>query len=97
MDAGSRTTAVDHGVRLGIGVQCVQRPPGIRGFTIMPRRWTIECSFGWLMHHRRLARGYERYPHRSQAMIHLAKTNSRTPVGLFTDEIHRPGPALCLT
>jgi len=24
------------------------------------------------MHHRRLARDYERHPHRSEAMIHLA-------------------------
>ncbi|MEU7688091.1 transposase [Streptomyces spectabilis] len=38
----------------------------------MPHRWTIERSIDWLMHHRRLARDYERHPHRSEAMIHLA-------------------------
>ncbi|GGJ03736.1 hypothetical protein GCM10010121_012590 [Streptomyces brasiliensis] len=58
--------------RLGIDVQPVHRPPGARGFTIRPRRWTIERSIGRLMHHRRLARDYERHPHRSEAMIHLA-------------------------
>ncbi|WP_405961409.1 IS5 family transposase [Streptomyces sp. NBC_00024] len=72
VDAGYRTTAIDHGARLGIDVHPVQRPPGARGFTIIPRRWTIERSIGWLMHHRRLARDYERHPHRSEAMIHLA-------------------------
>ncbi|GAA2328973.1 IS5 family transposase [Streptomyces kunmingensis] len=72
VDAGYRTTAIDHGARLGIDVHPVQRPPGAHGFTIIPRRWTIERSIGWLMHHRRLARDYERHPHRSEAMIHLA-------------------------
>lgn len=63
-DAGYRTTAVDHGARLGIDVHPVQHPPGARGFTIIPRRWTIERSTGWLMHHRRLARDYETHPER---------------------------------
>ncbi|GHE69348.1 DDE transposase [Streptomyces longispororuber] len=72
VDAGYRTTAIDHGACLGIDVHPVQRPPWARGFTIIPRRWTIERSIGWLMHHRRLARDYERHPHRSEAMIHLA-------------------------
>jgi transposase len=34
VDAGYRTTAIDHGARLGIDVHPVQRPPGARGFTI---------------------------------------------------------------
>ncbi|GAA3112726.1 hypothetical protein GCM10010449_38700 [Streptomyces rectiviolaceus] len=72
VDAGYRTTAIDHGARLGIDVHPVQRPPGVRGFTIIPRRWTIERSIGWLVHHRRLARDCETHPHRSEAMIHLA-------------------------
>ncbi|MEV0324775.1 IS5 family transposase [Streptomyces sp. NPDC050658] len=70
VDAGYRTTAITHGARLGIDV--VQRPPGVKGFTVIPRRWTIERSIGWLMHHRRLARDYETHPHRSEAMVHLA-------------------------
>lgn len=31
----------------------------------------VERTFGWLMHHRRLARDYETDPHRSEAMIDL--------------------------
>ncbi|WP_329322041.1 IS5 family transposase [Streptomyces sp. NBC_01262] len=71
-DSGYRTTAIDHGARLGIDVHVVQRAPGTKGFKVLPRRWTVERSFGWLMHHRRLARDYETHPHRSEAMIHLA-------------------------
>lgn len=82
-DAGYRTTAIDHGARLGIDVHPVQRPPGARGFTIIPRRRTIERSIGWLMHHRRLARDYERHPHRSEAMIHLAM------IDLIAPQTHR--------
>ncbi|MFG3254778.1 IS5 family transposase [Streptomyces sp. NPDC048172] len=72
VDVGYRTTAIEHGARLGIDVHPVQREPGAKGFKVIPRRWTIERSIGWLMHHRRLARDYERHPHRSEAMIHLA-------------------------
>ncbi len=64
VDAGYRTTAIGHDARLGIDVHPVHRPPGTRGFTIIPRRWTIERSIGWLMHHRRLTRDHETHPHR---------------------------------
>ncbi|MFI8930736.1 IS5 family transposase [Streptomyces sp. NPDC053474] len=78
VDAGYRTTAIDHGAGLGIDVQPVARPPGRRGFVIIPRRWTIEGSIGWLMRHRRLARDDETHPHRSEALIHLAMIDLMT-------------------
>ncbi|MFH9125700.1 IS5/IS1182 family transposase, partial [Streptomyces globisporus] len=49
----------------------VRRDPTTRGFTVLPRRWTVERTLGWLMNHRRLTRDYEAHPHRSEAMIHL--------------------------
>lgn len=39
---------------------------------MIPRRWVVERTSGWLMHHRRLARDYETHPHHSEAMIRLA-------------------------
>ncbi|MER6272520.1 hypothetical protein [Streptomyces sp900105755] len=46
-DARCRTIAIDHGARHGgVDVHPVQRPPGARGFTIIPRRWTIKRSIG---------------------------------------------------
>ncbi|MFF4576784.1 IS5 family transposase, partial [Streptomyces sp. NPDC001410] len=71
-DTGYRTKAIDHGARLGIDVEVVQRDPGAKGFKVIPRRWVVERTFGWLMHHRRLARDYETHPHRSEAIIHVA-------------------------
>ncbi len=71
-DTGYRTKAIEHGARLGIDVEVVQRTPGAIGFKVIPRRWVVERTFGLLMHHRRLARDYETHPHRSEAIIHVA-------------------------
>ncbi|MGC9501870.1 IS5 family transposase [Streptomyces sp. WG7] len=71
-DIGYRTKVIDHGARLGIAVEVVQRDPGTKGFQVIPRRWVVERTFGWLMHHRRLARDCETHAHRSEAMIHIA-------------------------
>ncbi|WP_240660305.1 IS5 family transposase [Streptomyces sp. WAC 01529] len=71
-DSGYRTKAIDHGATLGIDVEVTRRDPGQKGFKVIPRRWVVERTFGWLMNHRRLARDYETHPHRSEAMIRLA-------------------------
>lgn len=71
-DTGYRTKAIEHGARLGIDVEAVHRDPTAKGFKVIPRRRVVERTFGWLMHHRRLARDYETHPHRSEAMIRLA-------------------------
>ncbi|RMX06120.1 IS5/IS1182 family transposase, partial [Allofranklinella schreckenbergeri] len=34
-----------------------------KGFVLLPRRWVVERSFGWLARFRRLSRDYERLPH----------------------------------
>lgn len=70
-DSGCRTKAIDHGARLGIDVTVVQRAPSVEGFKVIPRRWVVERTFGWLMNYRRLARDYETHPCRSEAIIHL--------------------------
>jgi len=38
----------------------VERVPGVRGFSIQPRRWVVERTFGWLSRSRRLSKDYER-------------------------------------
>jgi transposase len=53
----------------------VQPAPGTRGFTTIPKRWSVERTYGWLMLHRRLVRDYEALPARSEAMIHLAMSD----------------------
>jgi transposase len=77
-DNGYKTKAVEEAAHLGIDLQIVQRDPTTRGFHVQPRRWVIERTLGWLMHHRRPARDYETHPHRSAAMIQIAAINLTT-------------------
>ena len=44
----------------GIKLEVVKLPQAKRGFVLLPRRWVVERSFGWLARFRRLARDYER-------------------------------------
>jgi transposase len=75
VDGGYRKHFVEHAATLGIDLEITARTPGTRGFTPIPKRWTVERTYGWLMLHRRLARDYETLPARSEAMIHLAMTD----------------------
>jgi transposase len=42
------------------------------GFAVLPRRWVIERSFGWMTRFRRLVRDYERRIDVSEAFIYIA-------------------------
>lgn len=44
----------------GIRLEVVKLSEAKRGFVLLPRRWVVERSFGWLARFRRLARDYER-------------------------------------
>ena len=41
-------------------------------FKVLPRRWVVERTFGWLGRYRRLNRDYERQAQTGEAMVHLA-------------------------
>jgi len=40
-------------------IEIVERPPGVKGFQLLPRRWVVERTFAWLGRCRRLARDFE--------------------------------------
>ncbi|WP_322028218.1 transposase, partial [Burkholderia sp. BCC1977] len=46
----------------GIELQVIKLPEAKKGFVLLPRRWVVERSFGWVNRFRRLARDYERLP-----------------------------------
>jgi putative transposase len=50
----------------------VRRLAGSKGFVVLPRRWVVERTFGWLGRYRRLARDYEHTVASSEAMTYLA-------------------------
>jgi putative transposase len=57
-----------------IALTPVERPEGQRGFQVLPRRWVVERTFGWLCQSRRLSKDYERLCETSEALIYLAMT-----------------------
>lgn len=72
VDAGFKNTVVEYGASLGIDVDVVTRDPAVKGFSVVKRRWVVERTIGWLMHHRRLVRDYEARPGNSASMITIA-------------------------
>jgi transposase len=57
---------------ISIVVQIVKRSDDVTGFQVLPRRWVVERTFGWLIRSRRLSRDYERRTDNSEAMIKIA-------------------------
>ena len=53
-------------------VVVVPRNADVQGFQVLPRRWVVERTFGWLARCRRLARDYERKTAHAEAMIDVA-------------------------
>ncbi len=39
-------------------------------FEILPKRWIVERTFGWLNHFRHLSKDYELYAQTSEVMIY---------------------------
>ena len=42
------------------------------GFRVLPRRWTVERTFAWLLNYRRHSRDYEVRPENSEALIQVS-------------------------
>ena len=60
---------------LGFAIELVKRPPGTVGFQVLPKRWIVERTFGWLGRSRRLSKDYEYHPQTSETMIHISMTH----------------------
>ncbi|MEU3756891.1 transposase [Streptomyces olivoreticuli] len=43
------------------------------GFVVLPRRWVVERTLGWLMRTRRLVRDFETLPASSEAFIYFSQ------------------------
>ncbi len=59
----------------GWALEIVKRPDDARGFVVLPKRWVVERTFGWLGRCRRLSKDYEALPETSEAWIYLAMTH----------------------
>jgi transposase len=55
-----------------LDVEVVKRSDDVSGFKVLPKRWVVERTFGWLMQHRRLVRDYEQTETSATAWIFVA-------------------------
>lgn len=53
-------------------LEIVKRSDKAQGFEVLPHRWIVERTFGWLGRYRRLSKDYEVFTATSEAMIRLA-------------------------
>jgi putative transposase len=56
-------------------LEIVKRTDDLAGFKLLPHRWVVERTFGWLGRYRRLSKDYEELPESSEALIHIAMIN----------------------
>ncbi len=56
-------------------LEIVKRPKDVKGFVVLPRRWVVERTLGWLGRYRRLSKDYEERPASEEAIILIAMIN----------------------
>ena len=57
---------------LGVRLEVVKRSDDVKGFQVLPRRWVVERSLGWLTRCRRLCRDFERTIAHAEDFIKIA-------------------------
>lgn len=53
-------------------IELVKRAANSHSFEVLPRRWVVERTFGWMGRNRRLSKDYEELTESSEAWIHIA-------------------------
>jgi putative transposase len=61
-----------------VTLEIVKRNDDARGFKVLPKRWIVERTFGWLGRWRRLSKDYEYLTNTSETMIRIVM------IGLMT-------------
>ena len=78
-DGGYSGKLVDWAAQFGRWVlEIVRRSDDVTGFAVLPHRWVVERTFGWLGRYRRLSKDYEELTETSEAMIYLGMINQMT-------------------
>jgi putative transposase len=77
---------------LGLTLIVVRRIAGTKGFVIIPRRWVVERTLGWLGRWRRLAKDHEELPEVSEAMVTLAMVRLMLHDAVHPNRKQSPAP-----
>lgn len=56
----------------GWTLEIIKRSDDVTGFAVLPKRWIVERTFGWLGRNRRLSKDYEALPETGEAWIRIA-------------------------
>ena len=56
-------------------LEIVKRSDDVVGFAVLPQRWIVERTFGWIGRYRRMSKDYEMLPASSEAMILIVMIN----------------------
>ena len=59
----------------GWKLEIVKRSDAMQGFEVLPQRWIVERTLGWLNRYRRLSKDYEYFAQTSENFIYLAMIN----------------------
>jgi transposase len=65
-------TAAEVRTQASIPLEIVKRSDKVKGFVVLPKRWIVERTFGWLGRCRRLAKDFENLSRSHAAFIILA-------------------------
>jgi len=61
--------------KCGWALEIVKRSDDAVGFQVLPKRWIVERTFGWLGRFRRLSKDYEATTESSEAWVTIAMIN----------------------
>ena len=71
-DGGYAGALLDYARKLWRCTIEIVKRSDLHKFKVLPRRWVVERTFGWLGRYRRLNRDYERQAHTGETMVYLA-------------------------
>jgi transposase len=69
--ACDRLKLMDKAAYLRFVIEIIRRRDDQKGLEVLPRRWVVERTFGWMIRLLRLVRDYERRIDVSTAMIYV--------------------------
>jgi putative transposase len=75
-DGGYAGKLIDWTKRVGRWtLEIVKRSDKVAGFAVLPKRWIVERTFGWIGRYRRMSKDYEMLIPSSEAMILIVMIN----------------------
>lgn len=72
VDGGYSGKLIDWGKQMFHWLIQVVKRTETHTFKILPKRWIVERTFGWMNWRRRLSKDYEHNPNHSEAMVYIA-------------------------